>query len=69
MINAETYAMIRQIGPSSDIKFLCGTKSFIKTPGEIVSFVMTDMMELQMVCYNQAEDAVTTIHNYGNYAN
>ena len=37
----------------------------MRSPGEIVSLVMTEEEEVQMICYNQAEDTITTIHNYG----
>jgi len=37
----------------------------MRTPGEIVSLVRTEDDEVQMISFNQAEDAVTTIHNYG----
>jgi len=36
----------------------------MRTPGELVSFVMTEDYEVRMICYNQAEDTITTIHNY-----
>ena len=38
----------------------------MRTPGEIVSLVGTSRRsEVRMICYNQAEDTITTIHNYG----
>jgi len=40
-------------------------QSFMKVEGEIVSLVGTGEGEVSMICYNQADDAVTIIHNYG----
>ena len=53
------------IDPTSEIKFWCCSQSFMKTPGEIVSLVNTSEKEVHAICYNQAEDTITTIHNYG----
>ena len=67
ILHAETAAVVRVINPASDIKFDCSSQSFMRTPGEIVSLVETSECEVQMICYNQAEDTITTIHNYGHY--
>ena len=67
VLNAETCAVIKVIDLASEIKFECYSQSFMKTPGEIVSLVMTSKMEVCMICYNQAEDTITTIHNYGRF--
>ena len=56
--------MVRQIEPASDITFVCRGQSFMKTPGEIVSLVMTSYDGVCVICYNQADNKVT-IHNYG----
>ena len=55
------------INPSSKIKFVCYGQSFMRSAGEIVSVVLTRWMEVCIICYNQAEDTITTIHNYGYY--
>ena len=39
----------------------------MKVDGEIVSLVRTNRNQVHMICYNQAEDTITTIHNYGYY--
>ena len=66
MLNAKTCAVIRVIDPVSELKFFCVGQSFMKIPGDLVSLVYTSRpMEVQMICYNQAEDTITTIHNYG----
>ena len=57
--------MVRVIDPVSDIKFTCFSQSFMRTPGEIVSLVFTNEGDVRIICYNQAEDTVTTIHNCG----
>ena len=57
--------MIKVIDPVSEIKFFCYSQSFMKNPGEIVSLVRTSRGEVQIICYNQADNKVTTIHNYG----
>ena len=59
--------MIRVINPASEILFNCRSQSFMRTPGEMVSLVKANTTEVRMICYNQAEDTITTIHNYGNY--
>ena len=59
--------MIKVINPVSEIKFLCRSQSFMRTPGELVSLVVTNKSEVRMICYNQAEDTITTIHDYGIY--
>ena len=64
LLNAETVAVVKMIDPVSEIKFFCHSQSFMKTPGEIVSLVTRDM-EVLMICYNQAEDTMTTIKNFG----
>ena len=68
VLNAETGAVVRVISPASKIKFECSSQSFMRTPGEIVSLVKTDKdYEVQMMCYNQASNKVTFIHNYGKW--
>ena len=57
--------MVKKIDLARYIKFVCFSQSFMKTPGEIVSLVKTSRSEVQMICYNQAANKVTTIHNYG----
>ena len=64
LLDAETAAVVRVINPVSDIELHCYSQSFMKTPGEIVSLVENDG-EIQMICYNQASNKVTTIRNYG----
>ena len=66
IINVETVAVVKKINPASDITYACSSQSFMKTTGEIVSLVETsDPFEVRMICYNQALDRITTIHNYG----
>ena len=70
LLDAETGAVVRQIRPVSDIKFICMGQSFQKTSGEIVSLVVSIneincKKEVHMISYNQAEDTITTIKNYG----
>jgi len=68
LLNAETAAVVRVIDPVSEVKFIPVGQSFMKTPGEIVSLVRTSRpYEVQMICYNQADNKVTTIHNYGSF--
>ena len=67
LLNAKTAAVVRVINPASEIKFDCFSQSFMRTPGEIVSLVKTSELEVQMICYNQADNKVTTIHNYGGW--
>ena len=65
VLNAET-GVVRQIEPSCEITFACYGQSFQKTSGEIVSLVETPGgVFLRMICYNQADDKVTTIKNFG----
>ena len=61
--------MVRVIDPVSDIEFYCEGQSFMRTPGEILSLVRTEDDEVRIICYNQADNKVTTIHDYGNYDN
>ena len=65
LLNSQTCAIVKMIDPASDIKFFCRSQSFMRTSGEIVSLVATRSIEVCMICYNQAEDTITTIHNYG----
>ena len=44
---------------------MCKGQSFQKTIGEIVSLVETPELVAHLISYNQAEDTITTIHNYG----
>ena len=53
--------MVKMIDPRSKIKFVCRGQSFMKTPGELVSLVETEEEGVQMICYNQAKDTITTI--------
>ena len=64
MLDAETVAVVRHIELAR--KFSCIGQSFMKTPGEIVSLVMTYYPnEVHLISYNQAKDSITTIRNYG----
>ena len=65
MLNAETAAVVKMIEPASDIKFDCSSQSFMKTPGVIVSLVRTSKSEVHLISYNQAENTIKTINNYG----
>ena len=67
MLNAETAAVVRVIRPASQFKFTCTGQSFMKNPGEIVSLVWTNRCEVRIICYNQADNKVTTIHDYGSF--
>ena len=68
LLNAETCAVIKVINPASEIKFWCESQSFMKTPGEIISLVYTSKDEVHLISYNQADDTIKTIHNYGEYS-
>ena len=57
------------IDPRSKIKFVCRGQSFMKTPGELVSLVETEEEGVQMICYNQAKDTITTITTILYYVN
>jgi len=53
------------IDPVSEIKFVCASQSFMRSAGEIVSLVMTRELEVHLISYNQPDDTIKTIHNYG----
>ena len=56
--------------PASEFKFNCYGPSLMKTPGEIVSLVWTyPQTEVRLIRYNQADDRITTICNYGHFRN
>ena len=57
--------MLKQINPVSDIKIYYIGESFMRSAGKIVSLVYSDWGEAHLICFNQAEDAVTIIHKYG----
>ena len=63
----ETGAVVKKINPASEIKFVCRSQSYQKTSGEIISLVMTNYPkeEVHLISYNQADDTITTIRNYG----
>ena len=65
LLNAETAAVIKVIDPASEIKFECYSQSFMRSAGEIVSLVQTDKGEVHLISYNQAENTIKTIQNYG----
>ena len=66
LLNAETAAVVRVIDPASEIKFMCTSQSFMRSAGEIVSLVRTNYnSEVLLISYNQADDTIETIHNYG----
>ena len=67
VLNAETCAVIKVINRASEIKLECSSQSFMRTPGEIVSLVFTLRYEVLMICYNQADDTITTIQNYDSF--
>ena len=37
----------------------------MKTPGELVSLVYTSKREVHLISYNQADNTIKTIQNYG----
>ena len=37
----------------------------MKSDGEILSLVYTDKNEYHLICYNQYDDTIITIQNYG----
>ena len=37
----------------------------MQTPGKILSLVKTKRSEVQLICYDQAQDKITTIKNFG----
>ena len=65
VLSVVTGAVVKHIDPASDITFACDGQSFMKTTGEIVSLVVTEDDDIRMICYNLADDRITTIHNYG----
>ena len=72
LLDAETGAVVKVIDPASNFKFYCISQSYMRSAGEIVSVVYTsngdnhpDKDEVCMICFNQAEDTITTICNYG----
>ena len=67
LLNAETAAVVRMIDPVSEIKFDCLSQSFMRSAGEIVSLVFTSKLEVHLISYNQAENTIKTIQNYGEY--
>ena len=54
ILNAETGALLRQIDPVSDIKFMSASQSFKKAAGEVVSLVLNRKREVCLICFNQA---------------
>ena len=64
ILKARTGAVIRQINPSSKIRFYCVSQSFMKAKGQILSMVETSKRTVHLICYNQADNCITTIRNY-----
>ena len=50
ILNAKTSAVVRLI--NLDNIFACGSQSYMKCPGQILSLVNTDCAEVQLICYN-----------------
>ena len=66
-INPRTGEVTRLIKPVSDMCLTSIGQSYMTTPGEIVSLALANspIYELHMICFNQAKNTVTSIHNYG----
>lgn len=65
ILDAKTGAIVKLIDPTSEISFACTGQSYKKKLGYSLSLVVTDSMEVQIICYNHAENSITTVHSYG----
>ena len=59
--------MVKKINPTSEITFICKSQSFQMTPGEIVSMVMTEDYKVHLISFDQANNTIATIRNYGDW--
>ena len=69
ILDANTGAGVRRIEPASDITFTCEGQSYIQKPNKLVSLVINRKTEVYLVCYNQTDDSISTIRNYGEWFN
>ena len=73
IINAETCAVVKKIDPVADCyvyphnySFYCCSQSIMKTSGEMISLVFSYWhKEVRLFSYNQADETLTTVRNYG----
>ena len=67
ILNAKTGAVVRPIDPASEITFACASQSYMQKLGCVLSLVCTSEEEVRLICYNQADNRIATIHNYGKW--